>query len=158
MHSPVLSRIAWMLTFTELVELSDNIVQVLSVVVTEHDSELSLHFLEIDKSSEERRQDVILAFTEQLLYQWCLLLIIRWSFTFSWFLPFFGLHINHALVLKDVVIPNLVILDPKLFSDRLSYRHCLHHFLEWALELSTWIPWFSKVKKLCISQHSTMKR
>ena len=69
MHSPVLSRIAWMLTFTELVELGDNIVQVLSVVVTEHDSELSLHFLEIDKSSEERRQDVILAFTEELLYQ-----------------------------------------------------------------------------------------
>lgn len=69
MHSPVLSRIAWMLTFTELVELSDNIVQVLSVVVTEHDSELSLHFLEIDKSSEERRQNVILAFTEELLYK-----------------------------------------------------------------------------------------
>ena len=69
MNSATPSRIAWMIAFAELVELSNNVVQVLSIVVTEHNSELSLHFLEIDQGPEERRQDVILAFTEEPLNQ-----------------------------------------------------------------------------------------
>jgi hypothetical protein len=53
-------------TFAKLVKLSDNVSEILTVVVPEHNSELSLHLLEEDQSSKERRNYMKAAFAQQL--------------------------------------------------------------------------------------------
>jgi hypothetical protein len=54
---------AWMLTLAELIEFSDNMLQVLCIVVAEHDRELLFHFLEVNKGLKEGGDQVVLAFT-----------------------------------------------------------------------------------------------
>jgi hypothetical protein len=39
------ATVAWMLSFTELIELSNHILQILCIVVSKHHSELLLHLL-----------------------------------------------------------------------------------------------------------------
>jgi hypothetical protein len=55
------------LTFAKLVKLSDHVSEILTVVVPEHNSKLSLHLLEEDQSSKEGRNDMEAAFAQQLL-------------------------------------------------------------------------------------------
>lgn len=47
-NCPILSTVAWVISFAELIEFGYNIVKVLSVEVSEDNREFSLHFLQLD--------------------------------------------------------------------------------------------------------------
>jgi|LauGreDrversion4_2_1035121.scaffolds.fasta_scaffold278309_3 hypothetical protein len=47
-NCPILSTVAWVISFAELIEFSYHIVKVLSVEVSEDNGKFSLHFLQLD--------------------------------------------------------------------------------------------------------------
>jgi hypothetical protein len=63
------TTVAWMITLAELVEFCNHVLEILGVVVSENYSELLLHLFQENQSTEERRQEMILAFTQKLLGQ-----------------------------------------------------------------------------------------
>jgi hypothetical protein len=51
--SAIFTVVAWVISTTELVELSDHVLNILSVIVAEDNCKLFLHFFQIDKGAKE---------------------------------------------------------------------------------------------------------